>query len=85
MKMLIINYTLSSASELFTVNKISADFTSSVTEDAKVGDNVTITVKGPADATGNVSVVVDGSAVYEITLVNGTATVNITLVTIHIM
>ena len=73
------NFTGSEAVESFKVYKADPTFTSNVTEDAKVGENVTITVKAPADATGNVSVSVDGEIVAtDVPVVNGVATINVT-------
>lgn len=46
-----------------TVNPIDPIFTSDVSENNFVGSNVTITVKAPKDATGNVSLMVDGEIV----------------------
>jgi len=72
------NYTGSEAEDVFKVLKADPTFTSDVTENAKVGENVTITIKAPTDATGNVTVTVDGELVGEVTLINGAASVNIT-------
>ena len=71
-------YNGSEAAISFKVVKANPTFTSNVTENAKVGENVTITVQAPADATGNVTVVVDGEIIGEITLTNGVASVNVT-------
>ena len=73
------NFTGSEAEDVFKVYKADPTFTSNVTEDAKVGENVTITVKAPADATGNVTVIVDGEIVAtDLPVINGVATINVT-------
>lgn len=72
-------YNESEASISFKVLKADPTFTSNVTEDAKVGENVTITVKAPVDATGNVTVTVDGEIVaVDVPVINGVASVNVT-------
>ena len=73
------NFTESQAVEDFKVVKANPIFTSDVTEDAKVGENVTITVKAPADGKGNVSVSVDGELVaMDVPVINGAAIINVT-------
>ena len=73
------NYTGSEAEDVFKVLKADPTFTSEVTKEAKVGENITITVKAPADATGNVTVTVDGEIVaIDIPVIDGVASVNVT-------
>ena len=73
------NFTKSEADYRFNVYKANPTFTSEVTEDAKFGENVTITVKAPADGKGNVSVSVDGELVaMDVPVINGAAIINVT-------
>ena len=72
-------YNGSEAAISFKVVKADPTITAEVATGAKVGDNVTITITAPADATGNVSVAVDGIIVAtDVPVVNGAATVNVT-------
>ncbi|WP_297979945.1 Ig-like domain repeat protein [uncultured Methanobrevibacter sp.] len=65
------NYTESSNQTNFTVSKNTPGFDIS-TEDIKVGENETITVTVPEDATGNVTITIDGKD-YTAPVENGTA------------
>ena len=72
-----INQVYGESSTNFTVSKIE-DYQINiiVPNEAKFGDNVSIIVNLPIDATGNLTVSVDGKN-YTQTLVNGSATVNV--------
>ncbi|MBE6489360.1 MAG: hypothetical protein E7Z83_00645 [Methanobrevibacter sp.] len=73
------NFTGYIAQDSFKVLKADPKFTSEVTQDAKVGENVTVSVKALADATGNVTVVVDGEIfAKDIPVVDGAATIDVT-------
>ena len=63
--------------EMFTVSKISGyNINITVPSDVKVGDEATINVSLPSDATGNVTVNIDGIN-YNASLHNGVASVNV--------
>ncbi len=62
---------------MFTVSKVSAyNINITVPSDVKVGDEATINVSLPSDATGNVTVNIDGVN-YNASLYNGVASVNV--------
>ena len=74
------NYTNASAklAKGLNVTKVD-DYAMNVTAvDVKVGENTTITVNVPKDATGNVTIWVNGTTAINTTIVNGVATFNIT-------
>ena len=74
------NYTFSSTSAEFTVNKAQPTMQTDISPDIKVGDaNVVVQVVLPEDATGKVMLLIDGEPVNQMgyDLINGT--VNITV------
>ena len=60
-----------------TVNKQDANVNVSMPANVTVGDNSTVSVKLPSDATGNVTVKVDGEVVDTVAVTDGTADVTI--------
>jgi len=68
-------YAPNHASESFKVSKLPSEVTATI-EDTKVGDNVTITVKVPSDATGQVLIDIDGVGYY-VNVTDGTGSIEI--------
>ena len=70
-------YALNSTTITVTVNKLNATADVSLPENINVGDNSTVNVVLPNDATGNVTVKVDGEVVDTVTVKDGSADVTI--------
>ena len=62
-----------------TVTKVDCYQINVTANDTKVGLNTTIVVKVPADATGNVSIYIDGAFVRNVTVNQGIAELNVTM------
>ena len=70
-------YALNSTTITVTVNKLDTTADVSIPENITVGDNSTVNVVLPSDATGNVTVKVDGEVVDTVTVKDGSADVTI--------
>ncbi|MEE0934409.1 MAG: Ig-like domain repeat protein [Methanobrevibacter sp.] len=70
-------YAKNSTTVTVTVSKINTTADVSIPENITVGDNSTVNVILPADATGNVTVKVDGEVVDTVPVANGTASVKL--------
>ncbi|MEE1128532.1 MAG: Ig-like domain repeat protein, partial [Methanobrevibacter sp.] len=70
-------YAKNSTTVTVTVSKINTTADVSIPENIDVGDNVTVDVKLPSDATGNVILKVDGKVIDNVQVTNGTASVKL--------
>ena len=70
-------FTVNSTNVTVTVNKQDANANVSIPENITVGDNSTVNVVLPEDATGNVTVKVDGEVVDTVPITDGSADVTI--------
>ena len=68
-------FTVNSTNVTVTVNKQEANVNVSIPENITVGDNSTVNVVLPEDATGNVTVKVDGEVIDTVSVTDGTADV----------